>query len=155
MKLSEFKLYLKNAKKVEFQLPNGNYVPPHFHVTEVGLNSKKFIDCGRNIRNSKKVNFQLWSADDYNHKISPEKLLDIIEISEETFLLEDLEIEIEFQQSTIGVFDLDYKNDVFQLVNKKTDCLDKQKCGFEEKKWLNIQVQKSRKFVTLKMVVVN
>lgn len=133
MKLSEFKLYLKNAKKVEFQLPNGNYVPPHFHVTEVGLNSKKFIDCGRNIRNSKKVNFQLWSADDYNHKISPKKLLNIIEISEETFLLEDLEIGIEFQQSTIGVFDLDYKNDVFQLVNKKTDCLDKQKCGFEKK----------------------
>ena len=133
MKLSEFKLYLKNAKKVEFQLPNGNYVPPHFHVTEVGLNSKKFIDCGRNIRNSKKVNFQLWSADDYNHKISPEKLLNIIEISEETFLLEDLEIEIEFQQSTIGVFDLDYKNDVFQLVNKQTDCLDKEKCGFEKK----------------------
>ena len=134
MKLSEFKLYLKNSKKVEFQLPNGNYVPPHFHVTEVGLNSKKFIDCGRNIRNSKKVNFQLWSADDYNHKISPEKLLNIIEISEETFLLEDLEIEIEFQQSTIGVFDLDYKNDVFQLVNKQTDCLDKEKCGFEVKK---------------------
>ena len=133
MKLSEFKLYLKNSKKVEFQLPSGNYVPPHFHVTEVGLNSKKFIDCGRNIRNSKKVNFQLWSADDYNHKISPEKLLNIIEISEETFLLEDLEIEIEFQQSTIGVFDLDYKNDVFQLVNKQTDCLDKEKCGFEKK----------------------
>ena len=134
MKLSEFKLYLKNAKKVEFQLPNGDYVPSHFHVTEVGLSTKKFIDCGSNIRNTKKINFQLWSADDINHKISPEKLLDIIEISEETFLLEDLEIEIEFQQSTIGVFDLDYKNDVFQLVNKKTDCLDKQKCGFEVKK---------------------
>ena len=133
MKLSEFKLYLKNAKKVEFQLPNGDYVPSHFHVTEVGLSTKKFIDCGSNIRNTKKINFQLWSADDINHKISPEKLLDIIEISEETFLLEDLEIEIEFQQSTIGVFDLDYTNDIFQLINKKTDCLDKQKCGFEKK----------------------
>ncbi len=52
MKLSEFKLYLKNVKKVEFQLPNGDYIPPHFHVTEVGLNSKKFIDCGSNIRNT-------------------------------------------------------------------------------------------------------
>ena len=133
MKLSEFKLYLKNAKKVEFQLPNGNYVPPHFHVTEIGLNSKKFIDCGSNIRNTKKINFQLWSADDYNHKMSPEKLISIIELSEETFLLDDLEIEIEFQQSTIGVFDLDYTNDVFQLINKKTDCLDKKKCGLEKK----------------------
>ena len=133
MKLSEFKLYLKNSKKVEFQLPNGDYVPSHFHVTEVGLNSKKYIDCGSNIRITNKVNFQLWFADDYNHKISPEKLLRIIELSEKTFMLMDLEIEIEFQQSTIGVFDLDYKNDIFQLINKKTDCLDNQKCGFEKK----------------------
>tara|TARA_A200000113_G_scaffold167580_1_gene152266 strand:+ start:113 stop:577 length:465 start_codon:yes stop_codon:yes gene_type:complete len=132
MKLSEFKLYLKNSKKVEFQLPNGDYVPSHFHVTEVGLNSKKYIDCGSNIRITNKVNFQLWFADDYNHKISPEKLLRIIELSEKTFMLMDLEIEIEFQQSTIGVFDLDYKNDIFQLINKKTDCLDKEKCGFKE-----------------------
>ena len=117
-----------------FQLPNGDYVPPHFHVTEVGLNSKKFIDCGSNIRNTKKINFQLWSADDYNHKMSPEKLISIIELSEKTFLLDDLEIEIEFQQSTIGVFDLDYTNDVFQLINKKTDCLDKKKCGLEKKR---------------------
>ena len=48
-------------------------------------------------------------------------------------MLDDLEIEIEFQQSTIGVFDLDYTNDVFQLINKKTDCLDKKKCGLEKK----------------------
>ena len=88
MKLSEFKLYLKNVKKVKFQLPNGDYIPPHFHVTEVGLNSKKFIDCGSNIRNTKKINFQLWSADDYNHKMSPEKLISIIELSEKTFLLD-------------------------------------------------------------------
>ena len=144
MKLSEFKLYLKNAKKVEFQLPNGDYVPSHFHVTEVGLSTKKFIDCGSNIRNTKKINFQLWSADDINHKISPKKLLDIIEISEETFLLEDLEIEIEFQQSTIGVFDLDYTNDIFQLINKKTDCLDKQKCGFEVKKTVKLSSIKKK-----------
>ena len=65
--------------------------------------------------------------------MSPEKLISIIELSEKTFLLDDLEIEIEFQQSTIGVFDLDYTNDVFQLINKKTDCLDKKKCGLEKK----------------------
>ena len=145
MKLSEFKLYLKNSKKVEFQLPNGDYVPSHFHVTEVGLNSKKYIDCGSNIRITNKVNFQLWFADDYNHKISPEKLLRIIELSEKTFMLMDLEIEIEFQQSTIGVFDLDYKNDIFQLINKKTDCLDKQKCGFEEKKMVEYSSTKKQK----------
>lgn len=145
MRLSEFKLYLKTAKKVEFQLPNGNYVPSNFHVTEVGLNSKKYIDCGSNIRNTNKINFQLWSADDYDHKISPEKLLSIIEISEKTFLFEDLEIEIEFQQSTIGIFDLDYKNETFHLVNKNTDCLDKKKCGFEVNKVVEFSNKKKLK----------
>lgn len=29
-----------------FKLENGNSVPEHFHVTEVGIITKDFIDCG-------------------------------------------------------------------------------------------------------------
>ena len=47
MKLSDFKKHLKGKEKIAFQLPNGSLVPNHFHVTEVGAISKKFIDCGR------------------------------------------------------------------------------------------------------------
>ena len=46
MKLSEIKQHLQNLKTIAFQLPNGDLVPAHFHVTEVGQISKRFIDCG-------------------------------------------------------------------------------------------------------------
>jgi hypothetical protein len=39
MKLSEIKT-AKHIRKCNFPLPNGTYVPEHFHVTEVGLITK-------------------------------------------------------------------------------------------------------------------
>ena len=46
MKLSKIKEILPLLENVEFQLENGNFVPEHFHVTEVGQITKNFIDCG-------------------------------------------------------------------------------------------------------------
>ena len=45
MKLSEFKNIISNSNEIRFQLENGEIIPKHFHITEVGLNKKKFIDC--------------------------------------------------------------------------------------------------------------
>ena len=42
MKLSEIKSQLKSLTQISFQLPNGELVPSHFHVTEVGKISKHF-----------------------------------------------------------------------------------------------------------------
>ena len=46
MKLSEIKKHLNTAEAVNFQLPTGEFVAEHFHVTEIGLVTKHFIDCG-------------------------------------------------------------------------------------------------------------
>ena len=43
---------------------------------------------------------------------------------------EDLEIEIEYQQETIGKFGLEFTNNKLQMTNKQTDCLAKDSCGF-------------------------
>ena len=58
MKLSEIKLQLKEKATIAFQLPNGELVPSHFHVTEVGKITKHFIDCGGTIRTEEVANFQ-------------------------------------------------------------------------------------------------
>lgn len=105
MKLSEIKEILPTLENVEFQLENGTFVPEHFHVTEVGQIDKKFIDCGGVIRDEKAVNFQLWNADDYEHRLKPGKLLSIIRLSEEKLGIEDSEIEVEYQSDTIGKYD--------------------------------------------------
>lgn len=129
MKLSHAKSLLKDMKTIRFQLPNGELVPNHFHVTEIGKVTKHFIDCGGTVRNEDVVNFQLWNANDYDHRLHPEKLLDIIELSEKVLKLDDVEIEVEYQSDTIGKYGLDYDGNNFLLVTKQTDCLAKDHCG--------------------------
>ena len=134
MKLSEVKKILAQSNEIGFALPSGEIVPSHFHVTEVGKISKHFIDCGGTVRTEEVINFQLWNADDYDHRLHPEKLMNIIELSEKVLNLEDLEIEVEYQSSTIGKFGLEYDGINFLLTNKQTDCLAPDKCGIPESK---------------------
>ena len=135
MKLSEIKSELKKLSAIAFQLPNGELVPNHFHVTEVGKVSKHFIDCGGTVRTEEVVNFQLWEANDYDHRLHPEKLLHIIELSEKTLGLPEAEIEVEYQMATtIGKFNLDFDGTNFLLTTKLTDCLAKDKCGIPQEK---------------------
>ncbi|PZU20271.1 MAG: hypothetical protein DI622_08160 [Chryseobacterium sp.] len=134
MKLSEIKEILPTLENVEFQLENGTFVPEHFHVTEVGTVTKHFIDCGGTIRNEKVVNFQLWNADDFEHRLKPTKLLNIIRLSEEKLGIEDDEIEVEYQNTTIGKFDLEFNGKNFVLKNKTTACLAQDACGIPSEK---------------------
>ncbi|AZB22448.1 hypothetical protein EG338_10415 [Kaistella haifensis] len=134
MKLSEVKQILPTLENVEFQLENGTFVPEHFHVTEVGMINKNFIDCGGVIRNEKVVNFQLWNADDLEHRLKPGKLLNIINLSEEKLGIEDHEIEVEYQSETIGKYDLEFNGKTFVLRNKMTACLAPDACGIPSEK---------------------
>jgi hypothetical protein len=129
MKLSEIKNHLSSATGVTFQLPNGTFVPEHFHVTEVGMITKNFIDCGGTVRKESVINFQLWDANDFEHRLKAQKLLNIIALSEKVLGLEDLEIEVEYQDSTIGKYDLGYNGETFLLLNKQTACLAQDQCG--------------------------
>lgn len=134
MKLSEVKKQLEQLDTLTFQLPNGTLVPEHFHVTEIGKITKHFIDCGGTVRQEEVINFQLWNANDYNHRLHPEKLVHIIELSEKTLGLNDSEIEVEYQGETIQKFGLDFDGINFQLTTKQTDCLAKDNCGIPAQK---------------------
>ena len=135
MKLSEIKKILKNLNKIGFQLPNGTFVSSHFHVTEVGKVTKDFIDCGGKVRNETVINFQLWEQNDYDHRLHPEKLINIIALSEKMFMFEDLEIEVEYQgEETIGKYNLDFDGVNFLLTSKVTACLAIDACGISVEK---------------------
>lgn len=139
MKLSEFKEIVNTLDDLKFELPNGETIPSHYHVTEVGSITKDFIDCGGTIRKEKVVNFQLWYSNDYEHKLEPQKMLDIIKLSEEKLGIENLEIEVEYQAETIGKFGLEFNGNAFMLTTKMTDCLASEKCGIpQEKPKLNL-----------------
>lgn len=134
MKLSDVKQILPTLENVEFQLENGTFVPEHFHVTEVGMITKNYIDCGGVIRTEKVVSFQLWNADDFEHRLKPNKLLNVIKLSEEKLGIEDFEIEVEYQSNTIGKYDLEFNGKTFVLKSKTTACLAQDACGIPTEK---------------------
>ncbi|WP_369765308.1 DUF6428 family protein [Flavobacterium sp. WC2429] len=134
MKLSQVKNILKTVEAVNFNLPDGTTVPEHFHVTEVGLITKTFIDCGGTVRKENVINFQLWDANDFEHRLKPQKLLNIIELSEKILGIEDFQIEVEYQAQTIGKYDLGFNGNDFVLLNKQTACLAQDQCGIPTEK---------------------
>ncbi|MXV38973.1 hypothetical protein GO491_09865 [Flavobacteriaceae bacterium Ap0902] len=134
MKLSELKNHLNNLDQITFKLPSGTMVEPHFHITEVGQTQKKYIDCGGTLRDEKMISLQLWSANDYEHRLNPQKFLDIINLSQGQLNLEDAEIEVEYQGDTIETYDIDFDGINFLLKSKFTDCLAPDKCGIPTEK---------------------
>lgn len=137
MKLSQLKQILPTVNGVNFKLQDGTFVPGHFHVTEVGIVIKHFIDCGGKVRIEKSANLQLWDADDYEHRLKPQKLQDIIQLSERILGMEDLDVEVEYQSDTIGKYNLDFDGSDFILLSKKTSCLAQGNCGILEPKEIN------------------
>lgn len=135
MKLSAFKAALNRGSDLNLAilLPDGNNVPAHFHITEMGRTEKDFVDCGGKVRHLVFASLQVWVADDVDHRLPTKKLATIIEKAS-TFLGEDdPEIQIECQQGTIGLFSVEraeVKNGMllFVLANKQTACLAMEVC---------------------------
>ena len=129
MRLSQFKTALGELDNLKFQLPNGQFVPAHFHITEVGKIERNFIDCGGVLRQENKLNLQLWVASDYDHRLKSNDVLNILKLAEKHLGISNMEVEVEYQQNTIGRFELTLDGDVFQLVNTQTNCLAPDQCG--------------------------
>lgn len=138
MNITDFKDTLSTLEELTFVLPNGSHVAPHFHLTEVGEVTKKYVDCGGTVREEKIANFQLWTANDYDHRLKPQKVIDIIEMAEKEIGLANLEIEVEYQSETIGKYGLRFESDRFLLTATQTDCLAKEKCGIPEANPVNL-----------------
>lgn len=135
MTLREIKNHLNQIENLKFILPDGSQVPSHFHVTEVGKITKHFIDCGGTERFQDTINFQLWTADDVDHRLQAKKLNSIIQLSEKQLKLnEDSTIEVEYQGQTIETYGLNFNGSAFQLMPLQTDCLAKDQCGVPESK---------------------
>ncbi len=123
-------------KRLAFQLPEGKLIPPHFHITELGLVTKSFVDCGGTKRSSKACMLQIWVANDTQHVLKASKLNEILSHSAAIGLSDEDVIECEYQSNHLSIFSLDncQVTDVaivFNLTNKQTACLSPDKCGLD------------------------
>jgi hypothetical protein len=102
MLFQEFKQITQNnpAKEIKIYLPNGEIIPEHFHLTDIGTIAHNFIDCGGVVGSNSWVQIQLWVADDKDHRITTTTISKIITASEKILQNSDSEeIVIEYQHS--------------------------------------------------------
>jgi hypothetical protein len=138
MTITELKHLLEQNpdKKIHFILPDADFIPVHFHITEVGYVRKDFIDCGGTRRSTSACVLQAWVADDEDHSLNAGKLASILKLAAKILPSEDLAVEIEFEAPLISQFPVESSEVtadavVFHLATKRTDCLAKEKCGVE------------------------
>ena len=140
MKLTELKSILANHPTIfpRFVLPDGDYVPAHYHLTEVGHVAKNFIDCGGTTRKTESCTLQLWSNDsDMEHRLDAGKFVKILQLGDRILPDRDLDVEVEYDdcaisQFPIASFQVNGFHVDFILATKHTDCLAREKCGVGE-----------------------
>jgi Family of unknown function (DUF6428) len=120
--------------EMNFALPDGDLVPAHFHVTEVGRVRKDFIDCGGTTRTESSCRLQVWIATDTDHRLNSTKLAAILKIAAPLFDSDDLPVEVEYESGVVSQYpvteaDVTPRGLLFQLGAKHTDCLAKDRCG--------------------------
>ncbi|MEM7784071.1 MAG: DUF6428 family protein [Planctomycetota bacterium] len=138
MNLSELRQILNDKKdlSLRLQLPGGQIVPEHFHVTEIGKVSKDYIDCGGTRRKSETCVLQILVSTDQDHRLAAEKLDMILEKSGVLELHPTVQLEAELQSDTISLYSISNANEesgslVFHLESKQAACLAPDKCGLE------------------------
>ena len=132
MTIAALRRSLRSGAHPRMRLPGGALVPVHFHLTEFGVVTKDFVDCGGTFRQERRATLQLWTADDdLDHRLSGERLLEIIEMGSGHFDADALEVQVEFQgERTIEVFGLTTDADgALLLTGTQTACLAQEACG--------------------------
>lgn len=122
-------------KEISWQLPCGSIIPKHYHITEVGKSNKELIDCVGSCRIVKSCFFQIWLANDTEHRLKTSKLLLILNIAKNKKIIdENLNVEIEYEKEAVSqypIFNFEVKENevLFELGQKHTSCSDPVKCG--------------------------
>ncbi|MBX9627749.1 MAG: hypothetical protein K2X82_28375 [Gemmataceae bacterium] len=136
MTMSELRAVLaaNGGAALHFLLPDGDLVPAHFHVTEVGRVRKDFVDCGGTRRTAESCVLQLWVADDTAHRLDAAKLARIVGLAAPLLGEADPPVEVEYDTGFITQFPVTAAEVtpgglLFHLGGKHTACLAPDRCG--------------------------
>lgn len=116
------------AKSARFVLPNGDLIPAHAHVTEVGHVVRNFIDCGGVIGRKEAAVLQTWVGEDNEHRLTSGRLAEILQLGERVLPDATLEVEVEYDCCVVAQYPVtsarpDGDHLDILLGKKQTQCL--------------------------------
>ena len=139
MNLKELKSILRThpAAYPRFVLPDGEQIPRHYHITEVGHVTKRFIDCGGTLHDQTDTCLlQTYVADDVEHRLEAGAFAKILDLGAQILPYDEMPVEIEYDCCVVAQYPISGAQLVgdeidIQLGEKHTDCLAKEKCGID------------------------
>ena len=130
MKLHELRSSLQAFPDAlpRFILPDGDLIPAHAHVTEVGYVTKRFIDCGGEIGKQESAVLQTWVGDDIEHRLTAGRFAKILQLGGRVLPDNNLPVEVEYDCCVVAQYPIDGVEpngehlDIL-LGSKRTQCL--------------------------------
>jgi hypothetical protein len=130
MKLSNLRAVLEQhpATSPRFILPDGDYVPAHAHVTEVGHVVKHFIDCGGVTGKTETVLLQTHVGRDVEHRLRSDRFAKILELGQKVLPHDQLDVEIEYDCCVVAQYPVEAVKPAGEhldiiLGSRRTQCL--------------------------------
>jgi hypothetical protein len=111
-----------------FVLPDGDFIPAHAHVTEIGHVVKNFIDCGGVTGKSETVLLQTHVGSDTGHRLKSERFAKILALGERVLPHDQLEVEIEYDCCVVAQYPVEEVRTAGEhldviLGSRRTQCL--------------------------------
>jgi Family of unknown function (DUF6428) len=87
-----------------FVLPDGDYIPVHAHVTEVGHVVRNFIDCGGLAGKEEKVVLQTHVGNDTDHRLRSDRFAKILRLGDRVVPSADLDVAVEYDCCVVAQY---------------------------------------------------
>jgi hypothetical protein len=130
VKLSDLRTTLKHYPGTfpRFILPDGDQIPRHAHVTEVGYVVKSFVDCGGVLGKRETVLLQTHVGRDTDHRLRTDRFAKILQLGERVLPHDQLEVEVEYDCCVVAQYpitDVKPSGEHLDLIlgKRQTQCL--------------------------------
>jgi hypothetical protein len=87
-----------------FVLPDGEYIPAHAHVTEVGHVVRNFIDCGGLTGKEEKIVLQTHVGGDTDHRLRSDRFARILQLGNRVIPNADLDVDVEYDCCVVAQY---------------------------------------------------
>ena len=87
-----------------FVLPNGDCIPAHAHVTEVGHLVRNFIDCGGLTGKEEKIVLQTHVGNDTDHRLRSDRFAKILRLGNRMIPTADLDVDVEYDCCVVAQY---------------------------------------------------
>ena len=106
MTLSDLRAALEREPRSfpRFVLPDGDFIPAHAHVTEVGHVVKDFIDCGGVTARTETVLLQTHVGADVDHRLRSDRFAKILQLGERVLPHDQLDVEVEYDCCVVAQY---------------------------------------------------